>query len=261
MGTGGGTGQAPARASRPRSDRRVRAGAGRGRRSPRVPVGTRGGRAQTAGGVRAHAPRHAAVPWTAAPSASGRRMQRGDVRLSLPLPSPFPSIFSARPQDPIAWQKGDTSLSPPLAIETSLGTPLTAPAAGTRGVGSLAPRASRVLRSPHQGQHICDPEAGAPRAADQRTSWAARTAPPSPPAPGRGRPGAPGSGTPRRAGGDRPGVSRPQLSVTPADLGSPPGPQQPRRPEPGWQSCHFPRPPARGFVKVNTPSIENNFSF
>lgn len=136
-----------------------------------------------------------------APSASGRRMQRGDVRLSLPLPSPFPSIFSARPQDSLAWQKGDTSLSPPLAIETSLGTPLTAPAAGTRGVGSLAPRASRVLRSPHQGQHICDPEAGALRAADQRTSWAARTAPPSPPAPGRGRPGAPGSGTPRQAGG------------------------------------------------------------
>lgn len=144
---------------------------------------------------------HAAVPWTAAPSASGRRMQRGDVRLSLPLPSPFPSIFSARPQDPLAWQKGHTSLSPPLAIETSLGTPLTAPAAGTRGVGSLAPRASRVLRSPHQGQHICDPEAGALRAADQRNSLAARTAPPSPPAPGRGRPGAPVQGRPAGPGG------------------------------------------------------------
>lgn len=58
-GTGGGTGQAPARASRPRSDRRVRAGAGPGRRSPRVPVGTRGGgrRLQTASGRTRHGTR------------------------------------------------------------------------------------------------------------------------------------------------------------------------------------------------------------
>lgn len=43
-----------------------------------------------------------------------------DIRLSLPRPSPCPSILSTRPQDPLAWQRGDASPSRPRVIETSL---------------------------------------------------------------------------------------------------------------------------------------------